>query len=212
MTPGKSQTVQFLQAWNQGDRKGLDSLLAHHLPWIQAHVRKRLGSLLRNRGETVDFVQDAMIQFLQYGPRIQITDDNHFRALMMRIVENTIRDKHDWFTAKRRALSRENPLPRDTILCLDPPRARVRTPSMEAHESEQEAWIRLGMELMDPEDREVLILRQWEDLPFAEIGERLGLSEDAARMRNNRAVSKLGKIVGNLRRGKIAGLVEGRST
>jgi RNA polymerase sigma factor (sigma-70 family) len=145
-----------------------------------------------------------MVQFLQYGPRIQISDDNHFRALLVRIVENALRDKYDWFTARRRAISKECPLPTDTVLCLDPPKPLIKTPSTDAHDHEREAWVRLGTELLDAEDREVLILRQWENLSYAEIGKRLDISADAARMRNNRAIARLGEIVGELRRGNIA--------
>lgn len=200
MSMGKTQTSQFLQRWHDGDPKGLEDLLARHLPWIRARVSKRMGPVLRRKAETTDYVQDAMVEFLRYGPRILISDGDHFRALLVRIVENALRDKHDWFTRRRRAVSRERPLPADTVLSLDPPRARMKTPSAAAGHHEREAWVRLGMELLEPEDREVLVLRQWENLSFAEIGERLGISKDAARMRNNRAVSRLGEIVGSLRR------------
>jgi RNA polymerase sigma factor (sigma-70 family) len=149
-----------------------------------------------------------MVQFLQYGPRIQINDEDHFRALLVRIVENGLRDKNDWFKARRRAISQECPLPSDTILCLDNPRQRVKTPSAAAQDSEREAWVRLGMELLEPEEREVLVFRQWENLSFAKIGERLGITADAARMRNNRAISRLGEIVGELRRGNFSGFAK----
>lgn len=208
MDLGKTATSQYLQQWQRGDQKGLDGLLERHLPWIQAHVRKRLGPLLRRKGDTSDYVQDAIIQFLKYGPRILISEDGHFRALLLRIVENSLRDKHDWFTARRRAVARERPLPTDTVLSLDPPQGSDKTPSQVAQEQEDEAWIRLGMELLDPEDREPLILRQWESLSFKEIGERLGISTDAAWMRHNRAVQRLAKKVGDLRRRGISSVVE----
>ena len=159
---------------------------------------------MRKRAETDDFVQDAMVQFLRYGPRIQIADDGHFRALLVRIVEHALCDRHDWFAAQRRAVAQEHPLPSDTVLTLDPPHNSVKSPSAAAQHHEREAWIRLGMELLEPGDREVLVLRKWEDLSFAAIGEHLGISEDAARMRTNRAVSRLGEVVGTLRRGELA--------
>jgi RNA polymerase sigma factor (sigma-70 family) len=208
MVNGKSQTWLFLQQWNQGDQEGLNALVERHIPWIRAHVSRRLGPLLRKKGDTCDYVQDAMIQFLQYGPRIHLSDENHFRALLARIIENTLRKKHDWYTARRREIARERPLPSDTILCLDPQQVHVRTPSQSAGGHEEEAWIRLGMELLDPEDCEVLVLRQWDNLSFAEVGEHLGISTEAARKRNNRAVLRLSDVVLALRRRELDSLLE----
>jgi RNA polymerase sigma factor (sigma-70 family) len=167
--------------------------------------------MLRSRGDTVDYVQDAMIQFLQFGPRFTVTRDEDFRALLARIVENSLRNKYDWFKARRRDIARERPLPSDTVLSLDRAEGTVRTPSTSAEKNEREAWIRLGMELLDPDQREVLVLRQWERLPFAEMGERLGTTADAARMRHNHAVRKLGEKVQLLRDGRLPDALAERS-
>jgi RNA polymerase sigma factor (sigma-70 family) len=44
---------------------------------------------------------------------------------------------------------------------------------------------------LDDEDREAVLLRHFEERSFAEIGQRFGLSENAARMRVTRALEKL---------------------
>jgi RNA polymerase sigma factor (sigma-70 family) len=208
MSPNKTETFHNLQLWNSGDSNGLNALLERHLPWIRAHVRKRLGPILRQKAETSDFVQDAMIQFLRYGPRVLISDEQHFRALLVKIIENTLRDKHDWYTACRRRVARERPLPSDTVLSLDPPDRQVKRPSQAAHLHENEAWIRLGLELLEPKDREVLVLRQWENESFVDIGKRLGLSPEAVWKRHHRALNQLSIKVGDLRRKGITVLLE----
>ncbi|MFH2002271.1 MAG: sigma-70 family RNA polymerase sigma factor, partial [Planctomycetota bacterium] len=71
-----------------------------------------------------------------------------------------------------------------------------------AGKHEQEAWIRLGMELLDESEKEILVLRQWEGLSFKEIGERLNIKHNTARMRNERALAHLAEKVGTLRRGE----------
>jgi DNA-directed RNA polymerase specialized sigma24 family protein len=85
------------------------------------------------------------------------------------------------------------------------------TPSKSAERLEGEAWVRLGMELLDPMDRDVIVLRRWNELSFPEIGEHLGLSPNTARMKYNRAVLKLGDEVMALRRGDLSRFVEGDS-
>ena len=210
MDAAESVTAALLKRWHLGDRESLEALLERHLPWIKQHVRRRLGSGLRRKTESGDIVQDAVIQFLDYCPRIQVSDESLFRALMVRIVENVLRDKNDWFRAQRRAIARERPLPSDTILVLDPPAGGVRSPSRAADRNEQEAWIRLGIELLGEKDREVIVRHDWGGESFVTIGRDLGSTPDAARMRYNRAVERLGATVGALRRGGLAEALESR--
>lgn len=201
---GHTITLTLLDQWDAGDEQALEELLQRHLPWIRNHVHHRLGPFLRGKAETCDYVQDAMVEFLRYGPRIRISDEKHFRALIVRIVENTLRGKKDWFTAQRRKAARQRPLPSDTILSLDPPKEDVERPSQAAVQHEREAWIRLGLELIDPDDAELIVLHQWEGRPFDEIAAHLEITADAARMRHVRAVNRLANKVSSLRRGDLA--------
>jgi len=210
MSMKKNRTSECLARWYQGDRSALDTLLGRNMPWIHAYVRKRMGPLLRKKAETADYVNDSIIQFLQYGPPVMISDEGHLRALLVRIVENTLREKHDWFTAKRRTISKEQPLPAGTVLDLDPQGVPRKSPSTIVDQQDREAWIRLGMEFLDSDSREVLALRKWDCLSFVDIGKKLGITDNAARMRHNRAVEQLAEIVGTLRRGGLAELA-GRS-
>jgi len=199
-----TETLQFLGQWNRGDETGMEKLIERHLPWIRAHVHKRLGPRLRRKAETGDYVQDALVEFLRYGPRIEIADDDHFRALMVRIVENTLRGRVDWFNAQRRKVSRFFPIPSDTVLSLDPPRTPVERPSEAAGVREQTDWIRLGLELLDPEERDLIVQHQWEGRTFSEIGEEHGIAPDTIRMRHVRSVARLARKVADLRRGNLA--------
>ena len=69
MNTGNTETCRFLMQWNSGDPKGLEALLEAHMPWIHDQVRRRMGPVLRGKGETCDYVQDALTEFLRYGPR-----------------------------------------------------------------------------------------------------------------------------------------------
>jgi RNA polymerase sigma factor (sigma-70 family) len=208
MSKGGSKTSLFLKQWHGGDQKSLYELVQRHLPWIHANVRHRMGPVLKKKGETSDYVQDVLIQFMRDSPRFVLSNEVSFRALLLKIVDCTLRDKHDWYTARRRAVARERPLPSDTILDLDAGRRTVRTPSKSAAFHEQEAWIRLGMELLDPEDREVLVLRQWDELSFSEIGKQFGLKANAAWKKHDRAVCRLGEVVSALRSGDVNRIAE----
>lgn len=205
MTEPDQQTHHLLERWHRGDRGALDEILQRNLPWIVSQVRRRLGEALRTKDETQDLVQEAMLEVLRYGPRFLMSDRQQFRALMCRIVENVLRGRHDWFHAQRRQMAREQPLPSDTLLCLDPPDATsIVRPSQAAQAREREAWVRMALELLDPADREVILLRLWRERSFAEMGAELGLAEDAARMRFRRALPRLHRKIRELRGGRIA--------
>lgn len=207
MEPRNGITGDLLRRWHAGDARALDELLALHLPWIRDRVHKRLGAALREKAETGDIVQDSLLQFLRYGPRFVIGTDEQFRKLLARIVENVLRDKLDFFSARRRQMAREQPLGSDTVLSLDPPRAEViDTPSQAAAREEDEAWMRLALELLDPDERRLLVLREWDDLSFREIGERLGISDSAAKMRHHRAIASLAHLMSSLRKGQLPDL------
>jgi len=203
MSNKKSKITSYLTQWHLGNEDSLNELLKRHLPWLSRKIHRLMGPALRKKGETQDYLQDAMIQFLKDIPSFTISDEAQFRALLLQIAKNTMHNKYDWFTRKRRDMAKERPIAPDTVLNLDPPRNKVRTPSMSADRMEREAWVRFGMELLDPPSREILILHQWEKIPFTEIGKRFGITQEAARMRHNRAALKLSEAVWAMRRGEL---------
>ena len=210
MNREESQTSRDLNRWNDGDREALKAILERHLPWIRDYVRRKLGGKLRGKMESGDVVQETMVQFLKYGPRIHLSDEGRFRALVARIVENVLCDENDRINTLRRKVSLERPLPSDTVLNLDLPRIKVTPPTEKALRNESEAWIRLGIELVSSEDREVLTLRAWGGYSFSRIGEQLGIKENAARMRFQRALVRLAEKVARLRRGELEDVLEER--
>ena len=207
MASSEASDRSFSLHWKQEDRKRRDRLLARHLPWITERVRRRLGPALRAKVESQDLVQAAALKVLHYGPRVEVGDENAFRALLARIVENVIRDEHAWLHARRRAVSQERRLGGTTSLRLDPPRREVARPSEEAARHEEALWVALAVELCEASDRQVLELRQAQELSFAEIGDRLGVTESGARMRYARALTRVSGLVARLREGKLAEIV-----
>ncbi|MEZ6037072.1 MAG: RNA polymerase sigma factor [Planctomycetota bacterium] len=186
----------------QGDQGALQQLLHEHLPWIEARVRNRLSAEVRREGDTQDFVQEALLEVLRDGPRFSIDNPAAFRALLARIVENTLIDRQRYMHRERRDRRREKALPTDSVLQLDKPVESVTAPSAHAERSEQQAWLRLALELLDPDDREVIRLRDWEELSFAEVATALGIQDEAARKRYRRALPRLAQKLELLRRGR----------
>jgi len=203
MDASPDQTPALLERWHRGDEAALSMLLELHIVWLRAHAEKRTGDILKARGNVDDYVQDAVLDFLRDAPRFQVRDGGQFRALLARVLENTLRDRRDWFRAKRRDLARDHKLPTDSVLPLDPALQRSTTPSREAGRAEIRDWVRLGLEMLGGEDRKILLAREYEDRSFVEIGAELGMSANAVRMRWVRALERLAKMMQTMRNGDV---------
>ena len=64
-------------------------------------------------------------------------------------------------------------------------------------------WLDSKIKDKNCEDRDVIVLRQYDGLAFAEVAERVGLAENAARMRFQRALRRLARQVEQLRSGEL---------
>jgi RNA polymerase sigma factor (sigma-70 family) len=84
--------------------------------------------------------------------------------------------------------------------------------SLPVHSAPDPDWEKLrptiddAMHELKTVDREAVLLRYFENRPFAEVGAKLGLNENAARMRVERAVEKLRGILTKRGIGTIAAL------
>lgn len=191
-------TVENLRQWHHGDRASLERLLKRDLPWIQDCVRRRIGPKLQSKADAEDYIQDVLIEALRYTPKFIVQSRSQFRALLCRIAENIICKHVEYFSARRRDMDRESPLPKDSVLNLHVTNGSEERPSQLAMKEEEKAWLRLALELMEPEARRVILLRDWDKLSFKRIGDELSISEDAARMRHRRAMEALVKEIDEL--------------
>jgi RNA polymerase sigma-70 factor (ECF subfamily) len=202
-----SETRELLLRWSQGDADALAELAQQDADWIETHVRQRLGPLLRRRADTQDIVQNTLLEVLRCGPRFVVSDRAHLRALLARMVENVLHVQVRHAQAGKRDVRREvlqaPPGDSGSVPVLDRQPDDGTRPSAAAAESETRSWMRLAIELLAPEERNVVLWREYEGLSFAEIGARLEIAEDAARMRFQRALPKLGRKLTELRQGRL---------
>lgn len=206
------ETRQLLVRWHEGSQEAMAELVRQEQAFVTAHVRRRLGSLLRRQHDTQDIVQQTMLQALRSAPRFLLSDRDQLRGLLARMVENTLRATARQQQRHKRDVRREQPmepLPVDTsgsVIDLDPPSAGT-DPGAAADRGEVRAWVRLAIELLDADDREVIVLREYEQLSFGAIAERLGEAPDTVRMRHRRALPKLAAAMTKLRSGRLQELL-----
>lgn len=199
-----AETTQLLDRWRNGDPTALQQVLTLHLPFVRQCVRELLGPQLRQRLTSDDVVQDAVVDFLRNGPRFVPANGRQLQRLLARVVANTICDHGKWFAAARRSLMRET-----TLSTGVPGEASSRhDPAVAAERAELADRLRLGLELVSERDRRLILMRDWEKRPFAEIGEPIGLTEEAARTAWRRATERLREAMARLRRGELDTLLD----
>lgn len=190
------------------DREALELLLERIQPKIQRWIRKERGQLIRSKWDTLDLSQDVALELFLYLPRIGRANSKVLESILYRMIQNTLRDKHDQLMALRRRVTREQPLAGESPLDLDRPVEQVETPSEVAERREEKAWVRLALPLLQAEDEELIIRVKMNQESYVEIGEQEGSSPDAVRMRCNRAMARLTRLVGLLRRGQAGEALE----
>lgn len=196
------ETIQeLLDRHHAGDHEALTRLLILHLPAIHDLVHRKLPKILRRDDDTMDLVQDVAIEVLKEGPKFRCTDEAQFRTLVSVMVANRICDRRRAKSADKRTPAREAGSLNDSVINLTQPAVQQLGPATEAGRREMEALIRLALEFLAPEMRQLIQWHDYERLPHKEIASRLGITPAAAHMRCSAAHERLAEVVVQLRSG-----------
>ncbi|MEZ6197715.1 MAG: sigma-70 family RNA polymerase sigma factor [Planctomycetota bacterium] len=187
------ETRQLIERAQGGDPEALSRVFEVYRDRIHALVRKKLGDPLRRNLDSSDVVQSVCLEALQDIDKVEYRDEDGFVRWLARIAENTIRDRHRYFGArKRRGPGRADDLP----LSQADAEAQGLTPSRELSNAEQMALVLDALGRLPEEYRRVIRLVRFEKKSHAEAGEALGRSEKATRMLLARARARLARELG----------------
>jgi len=169
-----------------GSPEALNALYERCSGRLLAYVRLRLGRELRSRLESRDILQAAMVKSLAHLHELKADNTGSLMGWLARIADNEIRDRADYYQRQRRDAAREMPLDDEA-----PMPALTRSALSRVILDEQAERLEAALESLSPVHRDVILLRKFQELPFADIARRLGKSEDACRMLLARAMTAL---------------------
>jgi RNA polymerase sigma-70 factor (ECF subfamily) len=172
-----------------GSPEALDLLYDRSAARLLAFIRLRLGPALRQRLESRDILQAAMLRSLERIRQFDGRETRSWMAWLARIAENEIRDRADFQGRQRRDAAREMPL--DPLDDAAPLRAITRSALTRVIQDEESRRLEAAIDSLSEPHREIILLRAFQELPFGEIARRLGKSEDACRMLMARAMTAL---------------------
>lgn len=176
-------TPAILVRVTRRDQGALELFFDHFYDRVYAHVV----NLLRDPVLGQDLTQDV---FMRLHKVIEKLDpDRDPTGWVFTVATNVVRDH--WRSADHKRKEAETGTGDPEELNLAHPDSDVQA-AMEKDEELRAVWSALHALSLD--DREVILLKDYEELSTAEIGEMLNLKTDAVRQRHSRAVARLGKV------------------
>lgn len=150
----------------------------------ERHKRRLFGFFYNMNGNasiSEDMVQTVFMRMLKY--KHTFTGEGSFSAWMFRTARNVSHDHFRKNKNKQRDLSEVEYKLRDSE-DIDSKRDKADTV----------AQLNRALQRLSPEKKEILVLSKFRELRFSEIGEILGCSEGAAKVKAHRALKDLRKV------------------
>jgi RNA polymerase sigma-70 factor (ECF subfamily) len=177
----------LLEAARAGSSEALGQLLEQSRRYLLAVAREELAGALQTKASASDLVQDTLAEAVRLFVRFPGTSAEELRLWLVAILRNKLANfRKRYLGTNKRDLDREHALTEDPAVPAGLP-----SPSSVASAREQEQALLQALQRLPQRARQVIQWRSWDNLSFAEIGQRLGCSDDAARMVWARAIERL---------------------
>lgn len=171
--------------------------------YLRRRARRLIPAAMQGKVGASDLVQEALVDAARRMGDMPLGRSDELRAWLYRIMALNLAEQRRKFLGTARADVR-----REVRLEETPPRPGLATlrdrlagggesPLERAASREDEGRLADAIAALPSAEREVVVLRYWERLEYAEIGRRLGgRSADAARMLHVRACKRLFRELG----------------
>jgi RNA polymerase sigma-70 factor, ECF subfamily len=202
MANDSSDTLHLLERLRAGDRQALTDLFQRHRNRLRRMVELRMDARLQGRVDASDVLQDAFLDAATYLDNyLRGTDLPPFLWLRCVVSQRLSIYHRRHLGAKMRDVGQEvslyrDPLPQASSAALASMLlGRLTSPSNAAIRAEQVLGVQEALNALDPLDREVIALRQFEELSRAETAQVLGITEEAGAKRYMRALRRLKAVL-----------------
>lgn len=198
MWPDSDETLKLLALARNGDEVARGRLLDRHRAALIRMVGVRMDRALQRRVDESDIVQDVLVEADRRLAEYLQSHRMPFHAWLRHLAKDRMIDAHRRHRgAARRSMDREtHPHSADLShasafdlanLLLD----RQLTPAAAATHHELETRFQTALDRLDAADREIVLMRHFEQMSNQQAAEALELSEPAASMRYLRAMRRL---------------------
>jgi len=191
------QTAEIISQAQRGDEWAQQRLFNRIQPVLERIIRRNLGADARALAETQDCLNEVLMDLCRQLPKLDNPSIADLMRVAIRVVSNNARDIGKAARRGVRDVRRKQSIDSAPatgggmqIAAPDPsPTSLVR-----AHELEER--IEEFLRTFDPIDRDLILMRKEHGCTNEDLGELLGITKDAARMRLTRAVRRLAGLLG----------------
>jgi DNA-directed RNA polymerase specialized sigma24 family protein len=198
---GLDPECQLLEAWRKGDVSARDQLLALLIPWLQSEIRRGLGAQTFSAMDSGDLTNNAIVNFLTWGPEFVPANGAQLRAALRRIAINEVIDQR----RRRSHDGRHYESLLGTAGTCSAYGEQIRSgdrPSLVAQRNDEASWVRFALQFLEPDDRYLLVASEIEGHDWATIAKELSMSSpDAARVRATRLKPRFANILRKVKGG-----------
>ena len=192
--PSSDQTDELLIAAKEGDRQAVNRLLERHRGPVRRLIELRLDRKVQRRVDVSDVVQDVMVEASGRLDKYLEDPAMAFHLWLRQIAWDRMIDTYRRHrVSAKRSMDREQAMsvPSNDQSTVDLA-VQLRDPAMTAATQRELARnVEAAIELLNDQDREIILMRHYEHLSNLEIAEVLRLNPPAASMRYLRAVRRL---------------------
>ncbi|MGH9676970.1 MAG: sigma-70 family RNA polymerase sigma factor, partial [Candidatus Acidiferrum sp.] len=191
------ETERLLSLVGGGDRAAFDLLFARHRSYLRRVVELRLDQRMQARVDPSDVVQEAQMEAFRRLPDYLARRPMAFRLWLRKTVQERLLMAERFHRgASRRAVGREVPLnDYSSLHWAKHLQASADTPSQLVTTREKARQVRQAVAHLSAIDREILVLRNLEELSNRETAELLGIDPAAASQRYGRALLRLRRVL-----------------
>ena len=200
--PGDASEQVLLERALEGNCGALAELFERQRGRLEQMVRLRMDRRLQGRLDPSDVLQEAYLDVARRFPEYAANPTLPFYVWMRLLTAQRLVDLHrQHLGARMRSAGLEVSLnrggaPRASSASLaEMLLGRLTTASRAAIRAETQRRVQAALDAMDPIDREVLVLRHFEQLSNVETALVLGLKPSAAGNRHMRALRRLKEIM-----------------
>jgi RNA polymerase sigma-70 factor (ECF subfamily) len=202
MTNSGTMTDDLLRRARAGDASALGALFAHYRDRLRLMIRLRLDRRVCGRLDPSDVVQEAYLDVARRFPEYAAAPAVPFYVWLRELTGQRLIDLHRrHLGAKMRDAAQEvslyrGALPQASSASLAQQLlAGLTSPTQAAVRAEMQLQLQEALNSMDPMDREVVVLRHFEELNNLETAAVLGIEPSAASKRYLRAIRRLKAIL-----------------
>jgi len=177
----------------RGERPAFDRLFAIVAERLALFVRLRTGPQLAAQVEVVDVLQETYLQAMKSLATFEFRGERALLAWLCRIAENRLRDLAQNHGAAKRGAAVERV---EFEHVLELARESATGPMTAAARSEARERLCGGLDSLKEDEREVLLLRYFQERELEDIAGCVGLSVSAVRRLLARSVERLGRSLG----------------